>query len=327
MNRQRVTCEIMTNGRIESVPDFLEELDALRRTHVWEVRGDVSSLTFYRGQADASWKLEPRLYRERLHFEEQNLISDALHLLPNEFAGVSEFRALARMQHYGLPTRLLDVTSNPLVALYFACLGSEGHDGSVFIFPNLPTLREHGYPVPINMRFIFHEGWKGMCLQDFTLATQQYYPILLKNEEDAMKSVLGVLCFNYVAIMPPHDNDRLRAQSGSFLLFGMNEETRRISDNPGNRGRCYIDFCPTEVPDSIGLPLEASSVPEGGLRLTVPASAKPHILRELDRIEINEWRLFPGVQGTLNYVYQAYKSAFRQGAEGILASMKGRSSH
>jgi FRG domain len=44
--------------------------------------------------------------------------------------GLTEIYFLA--QHYGMPTRLLDWSTNPLAALFFACDGAEGQDGCVY---------------------------------------------------------------------------------------------------------------------------------------------------------------------------------------------------
>jgi len=97
----------------------------------------------FRGQSVASWGLVPGLYRERSqNVVEQKNRSQLEQRLLSQFKRearpylniepVNDWEWLALAQHYGLPTRFLDWTQSPLVALYFALEGEEYFNSSVW---------------------------------------------------------------------------------------------------------------------------------------------------------------------------------------------------
>jgi len=89
---------------------------------------------FYRGQGDINWNFQASLFRKNIWKKnEKNMFYDAIIRKPKEFEECkNDFERLVKMQHYGLPTRLIDLTPNPLIALYFACLEEDTH-GQVFL--------------------------------------------------------------------------------------------------------------------------------------------------------------------------------------------------
>lgn len=63
----------------------------------------------------------PNVFRNDALKYEFDAIETAIRQRPYDFREcASDFEILTKLQHYGLGTRLLDVTLNPLVALYFA---------------------------------------------------------------------------------------------------------------------------------------------------------------------------------------------------------------
>lgn len=100
--------------------------------------------TFFRGHSDARYELTPSLLRKwengdwQFMPSEDRLCKELLIAHHDEFHGDDYcFDRLVRMQHYGLPTRLLDISGNPLVALFFACSCKPDQleiDGEVIIF-------------------------------------------------------------------------------------------------------------------------------------------------------------------------------------------------
>ncbi|MFN4327653.1 MAG: FRG domain-containing protein [Limnobacter sp.] len=104
--------------------------------------------TIYRGVTDSSHQLIPSIGRNTMDHTHGDIESLETNIL-NEFKRLtvplqkdppkSEFEWLFLAQHYGLPTRLLDWSSNPLVALFFATERNDTKDGAIYYLKHAVT--------------------------------------------------------------------------------------------------------------------------------------------------------------------------------------------
>lgn len=116
---------------MENFYNFVKMIRKVKKEHGDNVvfRGIVD----YKGNQD---ELIPKIYRGKYEKKESDLINDIFSKMPQEFTDVSNnLEILLKLQHYGIPTRLLDVSFNPYIALYFACSGSiSSNEESGFIY-------------------------------------------------------------------------------------------------------------------------------------------------------------------------------------------------
>lgn len=246
---------------------------------------------FFRGHANTEYTALPSIFRgipasetgEKYIFKEEQLFQNMIMHCPDDFITcVSAFDFLTKMQHYGLPTRLLDITSNPLVALYFACCNLMGQSktaahGEVLIyqipdtdikFYNSDTVSVVSNLAKVNGDFNLNDVNDRKRYLHMIKAEKPYFEDLIN--EDHLHSVL--------CVKSKLDNKRIIKQSGAFLLFGM--------------GVKKTD--PTRIPANF----RSDSI----TRIEIPKTSKNKIIKELASIAISEATLFPEIDNVAKYL-------------------------
>lgn len=184
------------------------------------ILSENTEISFFRGHSNKEYSLKPSIGRNDKNFnnwlfkmDDVENISEkqkkSIGLQQYEWWALSDFKAkktpfhseslnyfdlMIFAQHHGLRTRLLDVTTNPLIALYFAC-ENDNIDGQLVCFK---------------------KEWSKIKV--IKTGINDEIPNLFAND------IRGFLFFirdldKYTFVVPSHLSDRIISQNGCFIMF------------------------------------------------------------------------------------------------------------
>ncbi len=274
----------------------IQELKSYYPTGMF-VNNPVVDEFLYRGLCDEAYELLPGVFREHIQeigdreiknksylswTKEKNLLmsfvqeASAYLSIPTD----QLYKWAEYAQHYGVPTRFLDWSRNPLVALYFACRDKTDKDAVVWL------LHQQNY-----VRF----SMKGITAPN--KAISEVINDLINEDSN----------FEYPLLYTPlYVDARMSAQSSYFMVWGKKEEAleRMMSDDT-----LWMDLPEKDTGVRVfGQEQRVASL----FKFKIHADRKQPLLHELDMVGINEKTLFPGLDGIGRYIERKHRFDYNE---------------
>ena len=265
---------------------------------------------YFRGESNSDWELRPPVCREG--FQAQRVVGgrmlvDLMSRQPEAFDGHdSALSQWVLTKHHGLKTRLVDINRNLAAALFFACGGfekehengqSDGKDGCLHIFAVPRTMLKAYNSDTISVIANFAKlsmveqealvGAKGVVYGfEFHRSLQQLHHFIRQEKRGFEDQINPIDLFGVYVVEPQRRFERIRAQSGAFLVSAFHERLEKAEVLRWNSGIPIYDH----------------------YEVTIPSKEKERVLDELKMLDISYESLFPGLDETARAVTRIYSS-------------------
>lgn len=279
-----------------NVQDFILAIDELTKKY-------PNKEYFFRGHSSYQYKLIPSLYRNKDYYDNEDLMyMDFKTQFYNELSDKKYIEILTTMQHYNMPTRLLDTTSNPLVSLYMT-VDKVLDDYEDSLIGEVIIMKENKKNVKysdsnavtlLSSLAVLETKYKQELYEKIVESLEKNDPSIYKNCLSYKRFVAEVrneLAFfdesfftPEVLLAPKHVkvgmiNERIIAQSGNFILFGLYDYIN------GN----HVDL-DTVINERIFI------------------VNKKNILKQLELLNINDSTMYPDKDHTSKAIKKYYRS-------------------